>query len=290
MTPCPHCAGLEKEQSKNCPYCINGFLEENENQDNNNQFKWIIWTVVIALIGYGIFNSLDDHLIEKNNQILEKIDKTETTTMDAETLEESAKKANLDETKLSLYKNTAYAYFSSGDNDKAMTNFQQALNLAKAGTSDFFLITGEIAYLNGNAEEALSNYERAYALGPENDQINSTLAYFFLGMDDITDSYMNPEKALQYAKKANELRSDEGTIEYLAMAYIELENCDEAIPLLKETSLENKGMNNYLLGICYSSKLDFGSAITSFKKAEELGIELEPEFKELIEMDWESAE
>src|SRR5690606_13141012 len=92
-----------------------------------------------------------------------------------EKFRQAANEATTDGVKIEALKNLGYVYATEGQSSQALNTFKEALPLTTNGSLDYYLITGEIALLEKDASKALTNYNNAYRLDPENFQINNAL-------------------------------------------------------------------------------------------------------------------
>ena len=149
--------------------------------------------------------------------------------------------------------NLAYVYSSEGKNDLALNTFKEALTFASEGTVDYYLISGEIALLEGKPNSALVAYNKAYEKDPNGFQINNALNLFYLDIADERPQYSNYPKALTYALKANEVQPSDITKQNLAIAYHLNENYKQAISLfLSVNNISGQPYVAYWLGLAYA--------------------------------------
>jgi tetratricopeptide (TPR) repeat protein len=198
------------------------------------------------------------------------------------TLDEAAKLAE-GETKIESLKNLAFVYISEDEQKEALKTFKEALSLISDKSLNYYLISGNIAELEGNSQAALADYNKALTIDPNDFQTNNSLGTLYLGLSTSTEKFTDYNKALKYNKKAYDIDKQEAAIGNLALSYYFLENYDQTISLLLQTSLENKGSNNFWLGLAYLNKKDFIHARIYFQKAVNLGMEVPPEVQSFLD-------
>src|SRR3989344_5017960 len=128
--------------------------------------------VVVAFIGWGIYSSQDDAVVEKNNNAISNYGSGNSEQAISH-FQEASKDAVSTENKINTLKNLAYVYSSEGQNDLAISTFNEALALAPADSFDYYLIAGEIALLEGKPNSAQIAYNKDYQLEPNEFQINN---------------------------------------------------------------------------------------------------------------------
>lgn len=207
--------------------------------------------ILIVLIGYGIYNSLDSDARDSNNKGLSAFDSGNTQEA-IDQLQQASQGAVTNDTKISTLKNLAYVYSTDGQNDKAIDTFKQALALTTQGSFDNHLISGEIYLLQGNPSSALSEYNKAYAIEPNNFQINNALALFYLNLDDSSAGYEDYAKALPFAQKAVQQTDLEIAKQNLGIAYYFNGKYNEAINTLSGISLDKNSYTAYYIGLSYA--------------------------------------
>ena len=239
--------------------------------------------IILAVVGFGIYGSLDEDSITKNNEGLTSFDSGDSQTA-INQFQQAAQDAATNETKINVLKNLGYVHATEGQYEQALTTFREALGLAKQNSFDYYLISGEIALLEYKPNAALLSFNKAHELNPTDFQINNSLALFYLDLEEIAPQYADYPKALSYAKKAREYDVEKSEIskQNLAIAYFFNENFDQTISLLSTTNLSQHPYMNYWLGWAYAAKGDTTNARFYFQKAVNAGIELEPEAYEYL--------
>lgn len=252
-----------------------------EEKKSSSWGKIITVLVILAFVGFGAYGSVDKEQIETNNEALIKYDAGDSKTA-IEQFRKAASEATSDETKIGALKNLGYAYSSEGQTAEALSAFNEALPLTTQDTFDYYLVSGEIALLEGDANNALTNYNNAYRLNPEDFQINNALALFHMDLDDVAPRYVDYNKALLYAKKANELSPSEISKQNLAIAYYFNENYAETISLLSTSNHTQHPWAAYWLGLAYFENKDEINAKTYLQIAIDGGAEVPQEIHDYL--------
>lgn len=290
---CKNCGKESNENQKFCTSCGAKFsgINKEEKEAPKVQFKpvsqnkssWsagriITILVVLAMIGIGAYNSLDEDSITKNNEGLSSFDSGDSQTA-INQLQQAKQDAVSNENKINTLKNLAYVYTTEGQNELALSTFKEALALTKSNSFDYYLISGEIALLEYKPNSAILSFNKAYELNPTDYQINNTLALFYIDLEEIAPQYVDYPKALTYAKKAYEYDPDklEVSKQNLAIAYYFNENYDKTISLLSTTNLTQHPYAALWLGLAYLGQEDDINARINFQKAISGGAEVPQE-------------
>ncbi|MCK5343059.1 MAG: tetratricopeptide repeat protein, partial [Candidatus Heimdallarchaeota archaeon] len=184
------------------------------------------------------------------------------------------------DTKLNTLKNLGYIHSSEGQNEQALQSFKEALTYASEGSFDYFMVSGEIAMIEGKPNAALLSYNKAYDLRPNDFQINNALNLFYLDLSEVAPYYSDYVKSLQYAQKAHDVSEDlvkNTARQNLGIAHFFNENYDQAISYFSYTDLNKEPYMAYWLGWAYTAKEDKTNAKFYFQKAVDAGIEIEQE-------------
>lgn len=239
--------------------------------------------IVLALIGIGAYNSLDEDSITKNNEGLQSFDSGDSQTA-INQLQQAKQDAVSNENKINTLKNLAYVYTTEGQNEQALNTFKEALSLTKINSFDYYLISGEIALLEYKPNSAILSFNKAYELSPNDYQINNSLALFYLDLEEMAPQYENYLKALSHAKKAYEYDTEKSEIgkQNLAIAYYFNENFDQTISLLSTSNLTQHPYAAYWLGLAYLSKEDHLNAQIYLQKAINGGVEVPQEINDYL--------
>lgn len=291
---CKNCGKESRENQKFCTSCGTKFSSINEEKKEAPEVKplksfskskssWgagriITILVVLAMIGIGAYNSLDEDSITKNNEGLSSFDSGNSQTA-INQLQQAKQDAVSNENKINTLKNLAYVYTSEEQNELSLSTFKEALALTKINSFDYYLISGEIALLEYKPNSAILSFNKAYELNPTDYQINNTLALFYIDLEEIAPQYVDYPKALAYAKKAYEYDTEKSEIgkQNLAIAYYFNENFDQTISLLSTSNLTQHPYAAYWLGLAYLSKEDHSNARLYLQKAINGGAEVPQE-------------
>lgn len=290
------CKNCGKESNNNQKFCINCGIEFVDNKNTNTQTSYsssfsapkepwtrkkiinTIITIVLAggFIVYKIIVSIDNAAVDKNNLALDSYNSgnTEQAIMG---LKQASESAVTNDNKINSLKNLAFAYLAEGENDLAINSFKEALSLTKTESFDHYLISGEIALLEGKPNSALLAYNKAYDKNTDDFQVNNALNLFYLDLYGERPQYENYPKALIHALKANEVEPSEVTKENLALAYYFNENYKETISILASLNLVNNPYLTYYLGLAYLGDEQLINAKHYLKIAVDAGVEVPQE-------------
>lgn len=209
--------------------------------------------LILLKFGLGAINSIDSTAVNKNNAAQESYQSGGDPDQAINQLKLASQEAVTDSTRMTTKVNLAYVYSSEGKDDLALTTFKDALTYASVGSLDYYLISGEIALLEGKPNAALIAYNKAYEKGPNNFQINNALNLFYLDIADERPQYSDVSKALGYAIKANQVQPSDLTKQNLAIAYHLNENYKQSISLLSSISnISSQPYLAYWLGLSYA--------------------------------------
>jgi tetratricopeptide (TPR) repeat protein len=281
---CKNCGKESEENQKFCTICGAKFLNINKEKKeilkvkplksvSRGKSSWGVGRIitilaVLAIIGIGFHNDLDEDSIVKNNEGLSSFDSGDSLTA-INKLQQAKKDAVSDENKINTLKNLAYVYTSEAQNEQALNTFKEALNLTKINSFDYYLISGEIALLEYKPNSAILSFNKAYELSPTDCQINNSLAIFYLDLEEMFPQYENYSKALSHAKEAYKFDTEKSEItkQNLAIAYYFNKNFDQTISLLSTSNLTQHPYLAYWLGLAYLSKEDHLNARLYLQKA-----------------------
>src|SRR5262249_2766478 len=115
---------------------------------------------------------------------------------------------------------------------RALQEYEIALKQAESGTTQYYLISGEVNYSKGKVQDAVADYAEALKLDPDNYIAHNKLGWILLQLsgDGVTDQ----ARALPHNEKAYSLHVDANTIENLALNYSALDRYAEALPLYEQ--------------------------------------------------------
>lgn len=248
--------------------------------------KKIINTIVtVIIVGgfivYKIVVSIDSSAVDTNNSAL--INYNSGDTDQAITgFKDASENAVTNTNKVNSLKNLAFAYTSESKNDLALSTFQEALVLTPENSFDYYLISGEIAYLQGKSNSALLSFNKAYEMEPNNMQINNSLNVFYLDMESTHPDLENFPKALTHALKAYETEKSSTTEENLGLAYYFNDQFDTAISYFLKSDLNKKPHMALWLGFAYFQKEQPEKAKYYFNMAINAGVEVPQEVTSYI--------
>jgi tetratricopeptide (TPR) repeat protein len=237
--------------------------------------------VIVALIGWGAYSSSDDDSIEKNNNALTAYDSGNSEQAITQ-FQEASRLAITDDTKINTLKNLGYVLTSEGRVDEAVASFEEALALTSGDSYDYYLISGEIADLQNKPNSTLLSFNKAYAKGPDEFQVNNSLALFYMDIEDLHPQYVDYKKALTYAQKAYNLSSQEIAKSNLAIAHYFNGNYTQTILLLSTSDVSKAPLKAYFLGLSYAQVDDAVNAKKYLKMAIAAGLEVPQEVPEYI--------
>ncbi len=293
---CHKCSKQILENSKFCKHCgvqLEGVRKDIESKQieqpslphkSEKKKSWggiIKILVLLAIFGFGTYSAVDKEQIKTNNEAIITFDAGDKKTA-IEQFRKAANEATSNEVKVSALKNLAYVYSTDTQTTEALGAFNEALPLTTQNTFDYYLISGEIALLNRDINKALTNYNSAYRLNPENFQINNALALFHLDLEGIAPKYTDYSKALLYAKKANELSPSETSKQNLAIAYYYNKNYSETITLLSSSNFTQHPYAAYWLGLAYLGNKDDANAKIYLQKSIDNGAEASQEVHDYL--------
>lgn len=280
-------AGIEKinKIEHSIPPVVFAPAEENKVWKAGRIIKTILIIVAIAIgIFFKFFNFFENEAVNTNNNALTAYDSGNSEQAISQ-FKQASNDALSNDNKINSLKNLAYVYATESKNDLALKTFQEALALTSKNTFDYYLISGEIALLNKDPESAKVAYEKAYAMKPNEFQINNALTVFYLDIEEIAPKYADYRKALTHAQKANEVSDKEIkniTKENLAIAYFYNEKYDQALPLFLSLDSVKKPYINYWVGLTYLAKEDATNARTYLLRAKNAGVEIDPEINKYL--------
>lgn len=272
---CKNCGNESSVDKKFCTKCGTAFSSLSQNHASSKPFslskkfnreKIIPALVIVILIVWGAYSSLDDSSIKTNNNALSSYNSGNSEQAITQ-FQQASKDAVTNDTKINTLKNLAYVYATDGKNEEALNNFQQALKLAGQNSFDHYLISAEIALLEGKPNSAYLGFAKALEIQPNDFQVNNSLAIFYMNLDGSSADYENYPKALSHALKANNLNGSEITRENLGVAYFWNKNYDESISILSQTNITQHPFVGFWLGYDYAAKDDVAKAKYYFRQA-----------------------
>jgi tetratricopeptide (TPR) repeat protein len=239
--------------------------------------------LIFLKFGLGAINSIDSTAVDKNNSAQEAYQAGGDPNQAISQLQQASQDAVTNSTKMTTKVNLAYVYSSEGKNDLALATFKEALPLASEGSVDYYLISGEIALLEGKPNSALLAYNKAYEKDPNDFQVNNALNLFYLDIADERPQYSNPAKALTYALKADQIQPSDITKQNLGIAYHLNEKYSQAIStFLTVSNITGQPYLAYWLGLAYAGDQQPTNAKYYLRIAINGGVPVPQEVKDYI--------
>ena len=295
---CTNCGKQTNSSQKFCTSCGAALHSDNPSNSqtstpqavsvqrkNTSTTKKVVWgLVILAFIGFGIYNSLDEDSITQNNEGLTSFESGDSQTA-INQLQQASQDAVTNETRINTLKNLGYVYATESKYSEALSTFREALKLTEQDSFDYYLISGEIALLEYKPNAALLSFNKAYELNPTDFQVNNSLALFYIDLEEVATQYVNYPKALTHAKIAyeNDAEKSEISRQNLGLAYYFNDNYDQAISLFSQTNLSHHPHISLWLGLSYAAKNDVSNAKFYFQKAISSGVEVPPEVYDYLE-------
>lgn len=247
--------------------------------------RQIITTVIVlGFIAFSAIASLDEDAINANNEGLTSFESGNNQEA-IQKLQQASQDAHSNDTKILTLINLGYVQTTEGKNQDALVSFRQALSLTTKDSFEYFLISGEIDIIELRFDSALVNLKKAYALKPDDYQVNNSLALFYLDLEDIDQKHVDYKQALFHAKKANTAQSDSKiTRENLGLAYFFNEMYSESAQLLIQSDLSNKPALNLYIGLSYAGIQDVSKARFYLQQAINAGVTVPQEVYDYMEL------
>lgn len=250
--------------------------------------KYAVVAVIVAgllVLKFGIvaYNASEGESIRTNDSGITALNSGDTQSA-IDNFKNAAENASYGENKMNALKNLGYAYSVEYRNEEAIEAFREALTYADSGSFEFYLINGEIQYLQGNPESALNNYELAYQKQPNNFQVNNAISLLYIDIDDWYPEYYDAAKAIPYALSAYqncepEMKST--MAQNLGVAYHFNQEYGNAIKYFKLAG-ENDPTNMLWLGLAYTFNGDEATGFDYIQRARANGVEIPPEIEEIF--------
>jgi tetratricopeptide (TPR) repeat protein len=239
----------------------------------------IILLLLSAKLIFGAINAIEGDAVETNNNALSAYDSGNSSDAISQ-FRQAADSAVTNANKANSLINLAYVYSSEGQDAQAIATFKEAVAYTDSDSYSHHLVMGEIALLEGRSSDALTSYQKAYSLSPNEFQTNNALALFYLDLNSRHPSYEDYPKALTYALRADELSELESTKQNLAVAYYFNEQYQTAISILTSLSIDKDSYTAYWIGLSYINLGNESSAKFYLKKAIANGVEVPQEIKD----------
>jgi tetratricopeptide (TPR) repeat protein len=136
------------------------------------------------------------------------------------------------ETKSQVLRNISTAFFYQDEIDSAKLYSKLAYKSTSKNTYDYHLNYGEYLMLEGKIKSAITEFEKALQINPNNMETYNNFSLIYDG--SFGEEFIDDEKALYYSKKAFELNPSPITKEQLAAVYFQQDNYKESNRLFKE--------------------------------------------------------
>jgi tetratricopeptide (TPR) repeat protein len=172
-----------------------------------------------------------------------------------------------------IYYQKGVAQKKSNDLQGAKTSLDECIKL-KNDFEAAYNALGGVYFSMGNFQDAINNFEKVLSLSNKSNvdkkvKKNLSLAYAKLGNQEITNG--NPTKAIEYLNKSVENDNYDAAYLSLAKLYSELGEWDKSIGAaenaIKHKSKITTGGPYYYMGISYKGKGDLQKAKEMFEKA-----------------------
>ncbi len=293
---CEHCGTKSDGTSKFCTNCgkpLSGEAKKEIPKEETITYtakkprrgptipSWIGIVVIVGLIIWGAYSSSKNDASIQSAQtalnIANSSDTADATLLAISQYKDALKNATDDNNKRIILTNMALIYHSSGDITDALSTYRQALGYVSSGSSDSYLISGEIAEIQGQPDVAQTDLERANQLNPNDYQINNELALFYADLDDFWTKYDDLPKALQYMKVAYGLQKNDQSAVNLSVIDYYNKDYQDTIDLLLPINLNNYPPAALYLGYAYARQKDIKNAEYYFQKAIDLGVKVPQE-------------
>jgi tetratricopeptide (TPR) repeat protein len=284
MAVCPNCGqSINSSSNSSSQTGLNGQLDSNLGTVKSiminkikTRFKIVAIMIVVGIIIFVFFNKpilqfLNDMAEDTADQAVQLYNSGDTTGA-LNNMLDALEMASDPKIELTLLKNIAYIYIEQGSKEDALEYLNKALLLASKDSFDYYLITGEIAWVNGQTDSAYTAYEQAKKLKTDDYQLNNNLALLHLNLNGKANKYFDYTKALAYSKKAVELNKTKYSQNILGIAYYFNKDYKNAISILGSLSGYYDPISDYYLGLAYLDSGDDFNSIVYLKSAIQDGV------------------
>ena len=292
---CPKCGRISSIDEQVCAHCQQPLAPTEgaplQPTSPANQPAWTVWKrfrtgffvlVVIGLIGHRIYTTVENNAIDKNNAAFDSVQSGNPDQAITQ-LKSALETAVSAETKATILMNLGYIYEARDQNDGALESFQKVIDITKPDSFDSAMAAAELADLQGKPDIAYQKFSQAYAINPDDYQLNNSLALFHLDLMDTAPQYVNYPKALTYAQKAYQLDSSDTTKKNLGIAYFFNDKYPEAIKMFSQLSTKDSGEVSLWLGMSYAATDNAPQAKIYLQKAVDAGETLPSSMKQYLE-------
>ena len=125
-----------------------------------------------------------------------------------------------------IYRNLALAFHELTEVDSSVHYSTLAAKCYRKNSYDYLVNMANVDLLTGKTGIAISKLMKASGMDPDDLAVNNTLGLIYLGDYDL--EFADPEKALQYNRKAFEAGNNRVTEDILGRNYYDLENYELA--------------------------------------------------------------
>jgi tetratricopeptide (TPR) repeat protein len=183
-----------------------------------------------------------------------------------------------------IYYQKGIALKKAGSNTEAKDALEEVIKL-KPDFEAGYNALGGIYFMMGDFEKAISNFEEVLEISKDNNiqktvKKNLSLAYAKMGNEAVNNG--NSEKGISYLQKAVEMNNYDAAYLSLAKLYSELGDNDKTIAAaesaLKHRNGISKGGPYYYMGVAYKNKGENEKAKEMFNQAK-----ADPTYKKLVE-------
>lgn len=161
-----------------------------------------------------------------------------------------------------VYVNRGFAYLSKGDYDRALADFNQAIQL-QPDSATFYIMRGEIYAKQDDFDQAITNFDQAIKLQP-----NLVDAYYNRGRSyrekgDYDRAIADYDQAIKLKPK------DAGIYNGRGWTYAQAGNFDQAIADLNQAIKLNPNEASFYdsRGFAYAGKREYDRAIADYNRA-----------------------
>lgn len=149
--------------------------------------------------------------------------------------------------KITMYRNVAITFSEMEETDSAKMFYKKAVAASSKNSYEFLVNSADVAILEGNIPQAISNLQAAWDRDNEKIDVNNNLGLIYLG--EYGETYYNPDKALRYNLKAFAINKDRNTQFVLGKNYYQLKKYDKALEIFKQLHLEYPAFTSYLTSL-----------------------------------------
>ncbi len=295
---CKQCGAPLTTESKFCDKCgaavssdasASGAQKKAKAYSKGSSNVWIgriIWIVIIlALGGWGVYSSQDQQAVTTSNSAVDTFNSNDSqsgTQSAIQQFQTALSNATDNSTKLTILKNLAFAYDANNDTTDELSTWQQALQYAPKESSDYYLVSGEIAELQNEPGTASEDLNQANTINPNDYQISNTLGLFYLDLSSSWTAYDSNPKALQYLQESYNLENDDVSTVNLAVAEYYNNDYQQSISLLTPLNIAAHPAVPFWIGRDYAAENDVTDAKIWFQKGIAAGAQVPQDVTEYM--------